>query len=84
MSCDAFIMQQHKLYTQDSEPTLVGMKTALELIFPDKTARPSPRAFAEWKAKKYFSSIKIGKRVWIDPVKAKKELEARFTIKANG
>lgn len=70
-------------HSQQQEPTLVGMKTALELVFPDPSSRPSFRAFCEWKAKKYFSSCKIGKRVFLDPVKVREELEARFTIKAN-
>jgi hypothetical protein len=69
--------------TTPQEPTLVGMKTALNLVFPDSSSRPSFRAWSEWKAKGYFPSVKIGRRVFVDPVKARQALEARFTIHAN-
>lgn len=64
------------------EPTLVGIQTALATVFPDEETRPSLRAFNEWKARKYFPSIKIGKRVFLDPVLVRKALEKRFTIHA--
>lgn len=64
------------------EPTLVGIQTALEIVFPDEATRPSLRCFNEWKARKYFPSIKIGKRVFLDPVQVRKALDKRFTIQA--
>jgi len=69
--------------TTPQEPTLVGMKTALNTVFPDSSSRPSFRAWSEWKAKGYFPSVKIGRRVFVDPVKARQALEARFTIHAH-
>ena len=69
---------------QHNEPQLVGMKTGLELVFPDPDTRPSIRAFNDWKAKGYFPSLKIGKRVFLDPVQVRLALESRFTINANG
>jgi hypothetical protein len=63
-----------------NEPQLVGMKTGLELVFPDPNTRPSIRAFNAWKQKGYFPSVKIGKRVFVDPDMVRKALDARFTI----
>lgn len=64
------------------EPTLVGIQTALETVFSDAATRPSLRCFNEWKARKYFPSVKIGKRVFLDPVQVRKALDKRFTIQA--
>lgn len=69
--------------TPQQEPTLVGMKTCLNLVFNDEATRPSPRTFAGWKAKGYFPTVKIGRRVFCDPVAVRQAIEARFTIKAN-
>ena len=71
------------LAEHNNEPQLVGMKTGLELVFPDPETRPSIRAFNEWKKKRYFPSIKIGKRVFVDPVMVRKALDANFTIPAH-
>jgi hypothetical protein len=65
-----------------SEPTLVGIKTTLCEVFPDEATRPSLRSFNEWKARKYFPSVKIGKRVFLDPAQVRRALEKRFTIHA--
>ena len=70
------------LAEQYKEPQLVGIKTGLELVFPDPLTRPSIRAFNGWKAKGYFPSIKIGRRVFVDPVQVRLALESRFTINA--
>jgi len=64
------------------EPQLVGVKTALEMVFPDPSTRPSIRAFNSWKQLGYFPSVKIGKRVFLDPVQVRRALESRFTINA--
>jgi len=70
------------LAEQKKEPQLVGVKTGLELVFPDPLTRPSIRSFNEWKNKGYFPSVKIGKRVFVDPVQVRLALESRFTINA--
>jgi len=67
---------------QNKEPQLVGLKTGLELVFPDPKTRPSFRAFTEWKKRGYFPSLKIGKRVFVDPAQVRLALETRFTINA--
>mgnify|MGYP003627612930 FL=1 len=77
---NAMSIQSHTDTRQ--EPTLVGIQTCLATVFPDEETRPSLRAFNEWKARKYFPSIKIGKRVFLDPVLVRKALEKRFTIHA--
>jgi hypothetical protein len=61
---------------------LVGIEPCLEIVFPDAATRPGKRTFLEWKARKYFPSVKIGKRVFLDPVAVRKALEKRFTIEA--
>ena len=68
--------------TTDQEPTLVGIQSALELVFKDESTRPSRRAWDEWRAKGYYPYVKIGKRVFINPVDARRALEAKFTIEA--
>lgn len=68
--------------TTPPEPTLVGISTALAIVFKDEATRPSLRTFNDWKSKKYFPSVKIGKRVFLDPVQVRKALDKRFTIQA--
>lgn len=68
--------------TTDQEPTLVGIQSALELVFKDESTRPSRRAWDEWRAKGYYPYVKIGKRVFINPVKAREAILKRFTIEA--
>lgn len=68
---------------KNEEPHLVGPKTCLEIIFPDEATRPALRTFLDWKSKKYFPQVKIGKRVFLDPVEVRKALDARFTIAAS-
>jgi len=70
------------LAEQYNEPQLVGIKTGLGLVFPDPMTRPSIRSFNEWKNKGYFPSVKIGKRVFVDPAQVRLALESRFTINA--
>lgn len=75
-------MQTHNHTLESNEPTLVGIKPALEAVFPDAETRPSIRAWNEWRARGYYPYVKIGKRVWINPADARKALERRFTIEA--
>ena len=76
-------MQTHTNKTINQEPILLGIKPALEAVFPDENSRPSIRAWNEWRAKGYYGHVKIGKRVFINPVDARRALEARFTIEAS-
>ena len=64
------------------EPALLAIKPALEAVFPEKNSRPSLRAWNEWRAKGYYPCVKIGRRVFINPVDARRALAARFTIEA--
>lgn len=75
-------MNSHEADSPKQEPTLVGIKTCLETVFPDPTTRPGFRTFNEWKNRGYFPSVKIGKRVFLDPVIVRKALDNRFTIEA--
>ena len=75
-------MQLHEATATKQGPTLVGIKTCLEVVFPDKATRPGIRTFNEWKNRGYFPSVKIGKRVFLDPVSVRRALDKRFTIEA--
>ena len=68
----------------NKEPALYGIKSSLEKVFPDSLERPSLRAWNEWRAKGYYSYVKINKRVFINPAQARRELTKRFTISAIG
>ena len=68
--------------TADSNTNLLGIKPALEAVFTDEGSRPSLRAWNKWRAKGYYPYIKKGRRVFIDPIKARQALEKRFTVKA--
>lgn len=65
-----------------NSPILVGVVPCLEIVFPDPKTRPGKRTFLEWKSRKYFPSVKIGKRVFLDPIEVRKALDKRFTIEA--
>lgn len=75
-------MSIHVTNTTQQAPTLVGIDPARKAVFPDASTRPSLRAWNDWRAKGYYPYVKIGKRVFICPVAARKALEARFTIEA--
>jgi hypothetical protein len=73
-------MSSHNASSPKQEPALVGIETCLKTVFTDPATRPSKRTFLDWKAKKYFPSLKIGKRVFLDPMQVREALEKRFTI----
>lgn len=67
-------------HTSDKEPILVGMKSCLELVFPDPTTRPSFRLFNSWKAKGFLPYYKIGRRVFMDPEQVRSAIDRQFKI----
>lgn len=69
--------------TKPQEPTLVGIKTCLETVFPNHDKEgPGLRTFNEWRAKGFYPHVKIGSRVFLDAVAVRKALSKRFTIEA--
>ena len=64
----------------EKEPTLVGMRSCLELVFPDPETRPSFRLFNDWKAKGFLPYYKIGRRVFMDPKQVRSALDKQFKI----
>jgi len=66
----------------NNEPILMGIKPALETVFPHSDSRPSIRLWNAWRANGFYPYVKIGKRVFIDPTAARKALKAKFTIEA--
>lgn len=67
---------------QPASPTLVGLEEARIAIFGTGPEAPSKRSFAEWKARGYFPSVKLGKRVFVNPDEVRRALERRFKISA--
>jgi hypothetical protein len=66
--------------TSHQTSSLLGVDATIAAIFPDPASRPAKRTFLEWKSRKYFPTVKVGKRVFFDPVKVRASLEKRFTI----
>ncbi len=67
--------------TQPSkEPFLIGMRSCLEMVFPDPETRPSFRLFNDWKAKGFIPYYKIGRRVFMDPKQVRTALDKQFKI----
>ncbi len=64
------------------EKQLVGIKTVLQMVFPDEETRPGTRTFLDWRSKRYFPYHKIGGRVFYDPEQVRRALDKRFEIKA--
>lgn len=75
-------MPTHVTNFNDNEPILIGIKPCLNAVFPDEATRPGIRTFNEWRARGYYPYVKIGKRVFLDPVVVRKALDKRFTIEA--
>jgi hypothetical protein len=75
-------MHKHETTYTNNEPTLVGIKTCLETVFPDEATRPGLRTFNEWRSRGYYPYLKVGKRVFLDPLQVRKALSKRFTIEA--
>lgn len=74
--------QEPTLSNHKQERKLIGMIPCLHEVFPDEATRPGERTFHEWKKRGYFPHVKIGKRVFVDPVEVRKALDKRFTIEA--
>ena len=69
--------------TTKKEPTLVGIKQCLEIVFPHEDGgRPGLRTFNEWRAKGFYPYLRVGKRIYLDPVQVRRALDKRFTIEA--
>lgn len=62
---------------------LVGTDKCREILFPDKSSAPGKRTFLEWRARRYFPVVKIGRRVFLDPEEVRRALERRFKINAS-
>ena len=59
----------------------LGLEATRAYLFPDSSG-PSPRSWSDWRAKGYFSIVKIGGRVFCDPSIVRAELTERFSIPA--
>lgn len=59
---------------------LVRMRACYDELFP--SGEPSFRTFCEWKAQRYFPSVKIGRTVLLNPVAVRAALEDNFTVPA--
>ena len=69
-------------FTTGSESgRFLGLEATRAYLFPDSSG-PSPRSWSDWRAKGYFSIVKIGGRVFCDPSIVRAELTERFSIPA--
>ena len=59
----------------------VGFEATRTYLFPDSSG-PSSRSWSDWRAKGYFSVMKIGGRTFCDPNVVRAELVERFAIPA--
>ena len=65
-----------------TSPQLCGLDEGGIAVFGNGPEAPSKRLFAEWKAKGFYPSVKIGKRVFINPEDVKAALNRRFKVNA--
>jgi hypothetical protein len=65
-----------------ASPTYLGLEACRIAVFGDGKEAPSKRAFAEWKSRKYFPTIKVGRRVFADPREVERAISRRFKIEA--
>ncbi len=61
---------------------LLGLHATRKFLFPGPEA-PSERTWADWKARGYFSVVKIGRRVFCDPSVVRSELIEKFKVPAS-
>ena len=66
---------------KDKSDGFIGLEATRLRLFPDAESGPSKRAWSDWKARGYFSVVKIG-GLFCDPSVVRAELMKRFTIPA--
>mgnify|MGYP000126731859 FL=1 len=74
--------QDSQLNHSTEKSILLGIDECIKHLFPDNIGRPSRRTFDEWRAKGFYRSIKIGRRIFLDTVAVRRDLAKRFTINA--
>ncbi len=72
--------QTASVSSNSDDPILVGQDKCRELIFPCPEDRPCHRTFTQWRIDGFFPSVKIGRRIYLDPLVVRKALTKRFTI----
>jgi hypothetical protein len=65
-----------------SFPSLVDAKALAVALFPDPASRPCLRTIRRWQDLRLIPYLKVGKKVFFDPVQVRRALDARFTISA--
>jgi hypothetical protein len=63
-------------------PGLVDAVGLGEALCPDPRSRPSLRTIRRWQKMRLVPFLKIGTRVFFDPVQVRRALDARFTVSA--
>lgn len=72
--------KEHSKTLGKPEMQLVGMRTCLDMVFPDDSTRPSYRLFNTWKSLGYLPFHKIGKRVFMCPQSVRAALDKQFLV----
>jgi hypothetical protein len=68
------------MHLDATQKSLVSGETLIDLLFTEAD-RPSPRTFAEWRAKRLIPYVKIGRLVYFD-VAAVRAALANLTVNA--
>lgn len=65
---------------QMQQQRYVGLDECREILFGTGPSAPSKRTWAEWRARKFFPILKVGKRVFCHADSVRASLERRFKI----
>jgi hypothetical protein len=64
----------------ETNQKLVGAKALLESLWPDEKDRPSIRWLRYQQKSRTIPYVKMGHRVWFDPIQVRAAVATRFTI----
>ena len=65
-------------------PGLVNAQTLLEIVFKDKSSRPTLRWLRGMQAKRLVPFRKIGRKVYFDPEEVRRSFDANFKVESLG
>ena len=62
---------------------LVSVPDCLATVFPNHaTTGPSIRTFRQWMTNRYFPTVRVGGRIFLNPEEVRNALERRFKVEA--